>query len=172
MTSLVDKRSGRELVDAASKYGFGQYLYERFDADDNLAYLNAFCKLQPRPSWASGFGKPNLPPAKEAPHAAASPANFRLSVSRGPMVSTVVMSAKAGEGVQHDTQLMVTLRRGCPFVDVSLLISGKRRNRCPRPVGFASPSRSNSRHSNWDGWVRLSIRLRTFAAAPTTRYFV
>ena len=29
--SLVDKKSGRELVDTTAPHGFGQYLYERFD---------------------------------------------------------------------------------------------------------------------------------------------
>jgi hypothetical protein len=29
--SLIDKRSGRELVDSNSDFGLGQYLYERFD---------------------------------------------------------------------------------------------------------------------------------------------
>ena len=30
IASLIDKRTGRELVDAAAPQGFGQYFYERF----------------------------------------------------------------------------------------------------------------------------------------------
>ncbi len=44
VASLVDKRSGRELVDAASEYGLGQYVYERFDADEAAAYVKAYCR--------------------------------------------------------------------------------------------------------------------------------
>ena len=44
VASLVDKRSGRELVDSASKYGLGQYVYERFDADEAAAYVKAYCR--------------------------------------------------------------------------------------------------------------------------------
>ena len=52
VASLIDKQSGRELIDTSSKYGFGQYLYERFDADMGHAYLVAFCKSHPWPDWA------------------------------------------------------------------------------------------------------------------------
>ena len=44
VASLVDKRSGRELVDAASEYGLGQYVYERFDANEAAAYVKAYCR--------------------------------------------------------------------------------------------------------------------------------
>ncbi|MCY3022275.1 MAG: polysaccharide lyase family protein [Planctomycetota bacterium] len=45
--SLVDKRSGRELVDANAPYGFGQYLCERFDVENTKAFLKAYVKSRP-----------------------------------------------------------------------------------------------------------------------------
>ncbi len=59
--SLVDKRFGRELVDATSPHGFGQYLYERFDSNNVAAYVKAYVKITA--DWAfAELGKPNLPP--------------------------------------------------------------------------------------------------------------
>ncbi len=55
--SVVDKRTGRELVDLDSGYALGQYLYERFDANQVAAYVRAYVKnrlgLGPWPSWAN-----------------------------------------------------------------------------------------------------------------------
>ena len=36
--SIIDKRTGRELVNAQSPYALGQYLYERFDAEQGLRH--------------------------------------------------------------------------------------------------------------------------------------
>ncbi len=37
LRSLVDKKSGRELIDSESEFGFGQYLYERFSKTRSTA---------------------------------------------------------------------------------------------------------------------------------------
>jgi hypothetical protein len=74
VTSLVDKRSRRELVDATSDYGLGQYVYERFDADEAAAYVKAYCRNIA--SWVfQDFAKPGLPPAKVVPHVRPRPAS-------------------------------------------------------------------------------------------------
>jgi alpha-mannosidase len=139
VASLIDKRSGRELVDPTSKYGFGQYLYERFDADMHHAYQVAYCKSHPWPAWAEVFGKPHLPPAKESPYAAASPKNFRISTYRGPVASMAVMNTEAGEAIPHDVRVIVTLCRGCPFIDVGLTISAKRADPWPEAGWLCFP---------------------------------
>jgi len=40
LAGLVDKRAGRELVDASAPQGFGQYFYERFGRQEVIDYLN------------------------------------------------------------------------------------------------------------------------------------
>ena len=45
--SIVDKRTGRELVNAQSPYALGQYLYERFDADQGLRHAHAYVTHRP-----------------------------------------------------------------------------------------------------------------------------
>jgi alpha-mannosidase len=75
VVSIIDKSTGRELVDS-SKYAAGQYLYERFDWDDDAAYLAAYCKI--KEDWVATFGKPKLPPSSQAKYRAASPVNMKF----------------------------------------------------------------------------------------------
>jgi hypothetical protein len=74
--SLMDKRTGRELVEP----GFGRYLYERFDADQTTGFVNAYGKLK---AWwvINEFGKPNLPPASGAPYRTTWPTNVTTRVT-------------------------------------------------------------------------------------------
>jgi hypothetical protein len=132
VASLVDKRSGRELVDAASEYGLGQYVYERFDADQATAYVNAYCRNIA--AWVyQDFAKPGLPPAKDVPQVTASPGNFQLSVSRGALRTVATMRAAAGKEVPHDVTLRVTLPTDQPYIDVDWQVTGKKAD--PWPEG-------------------------------------
>jgi hypothetical protein len=120
------------LVDPASEYGLGQYVYERFDADEAAAYVKAYCRnLAP---WVfQDFAKSSLPPAKDVPHISASPRNFRLSISRGPLWTVATMRAAAGKEVPHDVTLRVTLFADQPYIDVEWQVTGKKAD--PWPEG-------------------------------------
>jgi len=82
MTSWLDKRTGRELVDGAAPWGFGQYLYERFDRDQVRGFVKAYVKIDA--DWGiNELGKPSLPSSTERPYRAGSPAGFRLRLEAG-----------------------------------------------------------------------------------------
>ena len=132
VASLVDKRSGRELVDAASEYGLGQYVYERFDADEATAYVNAYCRnIAP---WVyKDFAKSDMPPAKDVPHVTASPSKFQVSVSRDALRTVATMRAAAGKDVPHDVTVRVTLLADQPYIDVEWQVTGKKAD--PWPEG-------------------------------------
>ena len=117
--SLVDKRWGKELVDQKSEYGFGQYLYERFDRDFHTKFINSYCKSQP--GWVDEFGRANLPPASEVPYRAASPKSFQfVDVEDGTngVPSRISVYADASPLVPADTQLEIILYRGQACVDI------------------------------------------------------
>ncbi|NML40372.1 hypothetical protein HHL17_24460 [Chitinophaga sp. G-6-1-13] len=44
LQSIIDKQNNRELVDAKSKYAFGEYVYERQGQDQVEAYNNSYIK--------------------------------------------------------------------------------------------------------------------------------
>jgi len=123
-SSIVDKRSGTELVDSQSKYGFGQYLYERFDKNNIDHYLNA--NLRARPRWAIlAHGKPYLPSAKAVPYSAASPSGFEIDIENGRSTKTIVMKADRSNKIPHGVGLKIILYRNLPALDFEISIENK-----------------------------------------------
>ena len=142
---LVDKRSGRELVDGTSDRGFGQYVYERYDANDTAAYCKAYCRFIA--DWVlQDFAKPGLPPAASVPHVTASPRDFRLVVERSAVGTVATMMAAATGQVPHDVTIRVTLPTDAPYVEFEWGVSHKTPDPWPEsgwlcfPLKVQSPS--------------------------------
>jgi len=144
IVSIIDKGTGRELVDA-SKYAAGQYLYERFDGDYDEAYLAAYCKI--RPGWAATFGKPKLPPSSQTKYRAGSPQNMKVEVRQGAVSATVTMTATAGSDVPHAVTLQFTLYRGkVDYVDIQWSVSGKLDEPLPESGWICLPFKIDQPH--------------------------
>jgi hypothetical protein len=137
IVSLVDKRSGRELVDDSSPYVLGQYFYERFDADINESYLASYCKI--RPDWTSTHAKPNLPPAKEVPYVSASPKQMKLRVERTAAAQVATLVASSGGGIPHDVALRVTLPRGQALLELEWTVTNKKPDPWPETAWLCLP---------------------------------
>ena len=121
--SLVEKASGRELVDSASTVGLGQYLYERFDTKQMDAYCNAYLR---GPSYVESpvFNKISQRSAEQLPYEAASPKDFQLHVTHSPVSVTAVMDAKA-QGKMPAVTTRVVLYRQQPYVDMEITLHNK-----------------------------------------------
>jgi len=116
--SLVDKRTGRELVDDGAAHGFGQFLYERFSANEIAKFARAY--VRPGFDWAyAEVGKPNLPPAAEFPYRALTPANCSLELRRDGTTATLEMRS---DSVGFPVATRVLLRQGAPYVDLELTV--------------------------------------------------
>jgi len=137
VVSIIDKGTGRERVDA-SEFALGQYVYERFDADQVAAYIAAYCKIGG--DWVvRDYGKPDLPPAAEKPHAVRSPKNATLDLSQGPLAVTATLRTKPSDELPHDVSLRVTLYRGEPWVDLEWSIRDKPADPWPEAGWLALP---------------------------------
>ena len=138
VSSLIDKRSGRELVDRKLGAGLGQYVYERFDADDAARFVKSYCKYMA--DWVlNDFAKPGLAPASQVPHRTASPENFTLKVHRTFAADVAEMTAAASEKVPHAVTLRVTLPHDQPYVDFEWEIAGKKPDPWPEAGWLAFP---------------------------------
>jgi hypothetical protein len=149
IVSLVDRRSGREWVDAKSDWGLGQYLNERFSAEQTLKYVrdyqNGRTDFGGKREWLHpAMYKPGLP--ADVPYRAATGRNGTLTVTRDALSQTAVMDMPAD--VPHHvpaTSLRVTLHRGQPYLDLELAIHDKARDNWPEadwlclPLKIASP---------------------------------
>jgi hypothetical protein len=138
--SLVDKRTGRELVNP----GFGQYLYERFDSNSVAAYVRAYVKGNSR--WAiDQLGKPNLPSSGETPYRAASPRDCKLSLAQTPVSVCAAMSSAARPDLPHAVTTRLILHADGPWADLEVTLHDKPADPWPEagwiclPFKVASP---------------------------------
>ncbi|MBT7463437.1 MAG: hypothetical protein HN686_05610 [Bacteroidetes bacterium] len=130
IASLIDKHSGRELVDSEGKHGFGQYLHEKFSADEVAGYCDSYIRGEKNEKgweefyWAYAvIGKPNMPPASEVPYRAMTAGNSTLSKSRCGNTTTFVMSATQGEtGIDYPVTTRVYLYDDAAYIDLELTI--------------------------------------------------
>jgi hypothetical protein len=138
IASLVDLRSGRELVDAKAEHGFGQYLYERFDADQVRAYNKAYTKIAA--DWAlNELGKPQMPSAREVPYRAAGPKNCTLRIEEDAVAVTAVMEAAASAELPHRVTTRLILYRNQPQADVEVTLHDKPADNWPEAGWLCLP---------------------------------
>jgi alpha-mannosidase len=136
--SVIDKASGRDLVDKGSPYALGQYLYERFDSTNVAAFVSAYTKI--KSDWAPrDFGKLNLPPAAIHPYTASTARNSRADIQRTPAYVRATLQTAAGNGLPDVTTLRVTLYAGQRFLDLEWGISGKTADPWPEAGWLALP---------------------------------
>jgi hypothetical protein len=166
--SIVDKRTGRELVNQSSSYTLGQYLYERFDANQVAAYTKAYVKN--RSEWAvAELGKPAMPPAGQVPYRAASPRYDGVLFAQSPVSIAATMYAEPTGSLSHAVTTKVILYAGEPHLDLEVTLHDKPADNWPEagwiclPVnapkpqfrlgrlgGIADPARDFVRGSNHD----------------------
>ena len=141
--SLVDKRSGRELVDASAPYGFGQYLYERFDAEQVTGFLQAYVKIQA--DWATNeIGKPNMPPKDQAPYKAVSPVDAKLTMEHGLGSIAAVMTAPLPGAGPYPVTVKLMLYEWEPYADLAITMNDKPADPWPEAGWLCFPFRVES----------------------------
>lgn len=141
--SLVDKRSGRELVDRHAPHKFGQYLYERFASNQVAAYVKAYVKIDA--DWAiNELGKPSLPPAGQVPYRAVSPADWSASFDCNDVFAAATMRSRAGSGLPHSVATRVVLYAGQPFVDLEITVTDKAADPWPEAGWICLPFKVDS----------------------------
>ena len=138
--SLVDKRTGRELVDASAAPGFGAFLYERFDHTQVWDYIRAYLK---NPSWTLDFDKPGMPPADQTPYRAATPQGFKLRFEETSVSVAAVMEAPAGGGVPNPVTMRLVLYRDAPFADLEITLHEKPFDSWPEAGWLCLPFKLN-----------------------------
>ena len=141
--SLVDKHSGRELLDSASPYGFGQYLYERFDAEQVTAWAKAFV-TEYNEHFVSELGKPPMPPASEVPYRGLSPEHWSVRWEQTSVSVAAVMHAPAAGELKHAVTTRLVLYRDLPYADLELTVHNKPADSWPEAGWICLPVRAST----------------------------
>jgi alpha-mannosidase len=118
ISSLIDKRSGRELVDQSAPQGFGQYLYERFGYKD----LSDWLVKSLYPQYVAHrfcFVAYDMP--KDSVYRSALPENMTLALRKTPIDVTAVMTGTIpGPGQPQKISIRLTLPAGSPVADLEV----------------------------------------------------
>jgi alpha-mannosidase len=118
ITSLIDKRSGRELVDAEAPQGFGQYFYERFGYKELVDWTakSLYPQYAMHKVMFSAFDMP-----RTAIYSSALPANLTLSMKKTPIDATAVMTGTIpGPGQPQQVFIRLTLSATMPVADLEI----------------------------------------------------
>ncbi|HBE42721.1 MAG TPA: hypothetical protein DDW27_16260 [Bacteroidales bacterium] len=121
IVSVIDKKSGREMVDQNSEYGFGQYIYERFSNKEVSDFVDKYVKV--KQTWAiQVFGRPGL---DDTPYKRISGGKAKVSYTSDNISAKAVMFFSKETGNPHNYSLSLALYRDLPYLELTWFINGK-----------------------------------------------
>ena len=147
ISSLVDKRTGRDWVDKNAECGLGQYMNERFTYEQTLKYVIDYQQGRAMNIYGSkgvwphpGMHKPGMVSEKIVPYRAALSKNGSLKIEKEANEETAVIDFPA-DTVNHfpASSLRITLQNDKPFVDMELTIKDKAKDNWPEADWFCFP---------------------------------
>ncbi|MFA6244874.1 MAG: hypothetical protein WC655_28275, partial [Candidatus Hydrogenedentales bacterium] len=118
IASLIDKRTGRELVDAAAPQGFGQYLYERFGYQQLADWTakSLYPQYEMHKLMFSAFDMP-----KDSVYCNARPENMAIAVNVSSIdVSATMTGTVPGPGQPQQVYIRLTLSGEMPVADIEV----------------------------------------------------
>ncbi|MDH7461721.1 glycoside hydrolase family 38 C-terminal domain-containing protein [Chitinophagaceae bacterium 26-R-25] len=152
ISSLIDKRTGREWVDANAEQGLGQYLNERFTYEQTEKYVKDYQQGRGLHAFGStgewlhpNMYKPGMVSEKKVPYRAAVSANGILKITQNAYEQTAVVDMPA-DTANHlpASSLKVTLKKDAPFIDMEMTIIDKAKDNWPEADWFCFPFKINS----------------------------
>jgi alpha-mannosidase len=122
IASIIEKRTGKELVNKTSEYGFGQYLYERYSKKDAENYTDVYVKAQGK-EWANAeLGRPNL---TEGPHITEKGCTAKIIFTKSAVGASATMLFAPTKSIPHDYSITVTLNANAPYAELVWNINAK-----------------------------------------------
>jgi len=121
VVSVIEKKTGREMVDKSSEYGFGQYMYERFSKKNTAEYTGKYLKTNL--SWGlTEFGRPNL---DDTPYKRVDGGKAKVSYSSDAISVKAVLQFTKDMGNPHNYSLTYSLYKNLPFIELNWAVDGK-----------------------------------------------
>ncbi|WP_083488821.1 hypothetical protein [Pedobacter borealis] len=125
IASLIEKATGKELVDQHSAYALGQFLHERFSFAQTKDYHD---RNYVRNNFAAGL-KPNLP--TDIPYLATTPIDWKMRLEQSPFADKVTLVAANANPVAESVSISFTFPKAFEYVDVEWNINNKIANTVP-----------------------------------------
>ena len=147
IASLVDKRTGRQWVDAAAQRGLGQYLNERFTFEQTLDYAvayqagRAFHSFGAKGEWPHpGMHKPGMISEKQTPYRAAVAAKGSVKITADATAQTAIIECPP-DAAQHlpASSLSITLPNNQAYIELRITIRDKAKDNWPEADWLCLP---------------------------------
>lgn len=138
--SIVDKGSGREMVDQGTPYGFGQYMYERFSKEETRRFTDAYLKTD-LPWGIPEFGRPNL---DETPYRVMNGGEAAVKYSSDNISVKAFLRFTQEMGNPHNYSLSYTLYKDLPYIEINWFIDGKQAEPWPEAGWISFPFKVNN----------------------------
>lgn len=124
ITSLINRSTGRELVDQSSKYVVGQFLHERFSSNEVDKWFNAYSRI--KDGWGlNDLGKPGMPGAEYAPYSAFTPDAWNIHIVHTAAADIATLTALSTGGYAKGYILKFTFPRHAAYVDIEWSVDSK-----------------------------------------------
>lgn len=124
VSSLIEKTTGRELVDRSSEYVVGQFLHERFSSNEVDAWFNTYSRV--KDGWGlNDLGKPGMATAAKAPYKSITPENWNISISHSGVADIATLTSASTTGLAKKYALVFTFPRNAAYVDVEWFVDSK-----------------------------------------------
>jgi len=152
ISSLIDKYTRREWVDAKSKRGLGQYMNERFTYEQTLKYVTDYQQGRAMNIYGAkgvwphpGMYKPGMISEKQVPYRAELSKNGSLKITKDANKEIAVIDMPADTANHFPaSSLRITLQNDKPFIDMELTIKDKVKDNWPEADWFCFPFKINS----------------------------
>lgn len=127
ISSLIDKSTGKEWVDKAKEYGFGQYRYDIYGIDDITEFIRTY-SFRFYDWLVNDLGRLAYPPQK---HLIFVPGSFSIDMKNYGRAASLVMSAQITDssvseyGNASKVCTQITIYDDEPYIDISFILEGK-----------------------------------------------
>ena len=142
IVSIVDKISGRELVDPKAEYAFGQYLYERFDSKQCRKY-NIDCYNQA--AWDYGARELNtrhdLPDSPS--YSKAIPRYKSLEFINDGICQKAILRSDYSSEIPAKITVIITLPTEASWLEINVKLDNKKPDTWPEAGWIYLPVRVN-----------------------------
>lgn len=118
IVSLIDKKTGKEMVDANAPQGFGQYFYERFGYQQIFDWIgkSLYPKYNAHKVCFTAYDMP-----QDVPYSSALPENMDLTVEKSSIdVKAVLTGTIPGPGQPQKISISLTLSGFTPTANIEV----------------------------------------------------
>ncbi|MDR6804491.1 hypothetical protein J2Y45_001759 [Dyadobacter sp. BE34] len=124
ISSLVDKKSGKELIDSSQGYVAGQFLHERFSSNEVGAWFNQYSRI--KDGWGlNDLGKPGMANAAQVPYLAVTPQNWHIDIAGSDAADIATLTPTDTRGLAKGYKIVFTFPKHEGYVDVEWSVDSK-----------------------------------------------